>query len=80
MKSATSRRTSEKTGGGTLAIGANGYLARQVSYEPLILMLELVSMGEWSNKHVGDDICEDSDAQQRYGKVVHDWMQVKSGD
>lgn len=30
----------------SLAIGANGYLARQVSYEPLILMLELVSMGE----------------------------------
>jgi len=30
----------------SLAMGANGYLARQVSYEPLILMLELVSMGE----------------------------------
>jgi two-component system, NarL family, nitrate/nitrite response regulator NarL len=30
----------------SLGMGASGYLARQVSYEPLILMLELVSMGE----------------------------------
>src|SRR5262249_8471445 len=57
-----------------LALGASGYLARQVSYEPLILMLELVSMGE---KVLPTEFVEDF-ASNGHVTPITKWDDVKA--
>lgn len=58
----------------SLTMGADGYLARQVSYEPLILMLELVSMGE---KILPTEFVEDF-ASNGHVAAVAKWDDVKT--
>ena len=58
----------------SLTMGADGYLARQVSYEPLILMLELVSMGE---KILPTEFVDDF-ASNGHVAAVAKWDDVKA--